>query len=217
MRYKRHKIKITRKELKQDSFLEFAGRTAELFSKYKLQITASLALIVVIAVCLFLYGIYRQKLKSEAFDVLAEAKDVESLVEVSKKYSGLSAGEFALYMAANQYYRDGKKQKSIELFKDFLKSYPASRLIPNAMLAVGHIEEDNGNYNEAIDVLNDIVKKYPLNYICPEALMFKAGLLEKNGKMHEAVLEYRNVTESYPASLWSREAEAKIFVLEANI
>ena len=217
MRYKRHKIKITRKELKKDGFLEFAGRTAELFSKYKRRITASLALIVIVAVCLFLYVIYIQKLKSEAFDALAEAKDIESLVEISKKYSGLSAGEFALYMAANQYYRDGKKQKSMELFKDFLKTYPASGLIPNAMLAVGYIEEDNGNYDDAIDVLNDIVKKYPLNYICPEALMFKAGLLEKSGKIHEAVLEYRNVTESYPASLWSREAEAKIFVLEANI
>ncbi len=217
MRYKRHKIKITRKELKRDSFLEFVGRIAELFSKYKLRIAASLALIVIVAVCLFLYAIYRQKLKSVAFDALAEAKDVESLVEVSKEYSGLSAGEFALYMAANQCYRDGQKQKSMELFKDFLKSYPVSRFIPNAMLAVGHIEEDNGNYDEAINVLDGIVKQFPLNYVCPEALMFKAGLLEKKGKIHEAVLEYRNITESYPASLWSREAEAKIFVLEANI
>ncbi|MCK5655515.1 MAG: tetratricopeptide repeat protein [Candidatus Aureabacteria bacterium] len=217
MRYKRHKIKITRKALKRDSFLEFAGRTAELFSRYKLRIIASAALAAIVAVCLFLYGIYREKSKSGAFDALAEAKDVESLVEVSKKYSGLSAGGFALYMAANQYYRDGQKQKSMELFKDFLKSYPLSRLIPNAMLAVGYIEEDNGNYDEAINVLNGIVKQFPLNYVCPEALMFKAGLLEKNGKIHEAVSEYRNLVKSYPASLWSREAEAKIFVLETNI
>ncbi|MDD5644655.1 MAG: tetratricopeptide repeat protein [bacterium] len=217
MRYKRHKIKITREELKHDGFVDFIGKCVELYNTNKTKIfifICSSALVLLLALG---YWFYTQKLKENASFALYEASDTEELEAVFERFPRTPSGKIALYLSAVSCVRDGNSGKALALFDEFMRRYPSDYLMPGAMISVSCIKFDAGEWDESLNMLEKLLDKYPFSYAAPEALIYKGMIFEKKGDLYEALFQYKKISETYPGSFWVGEAGRKVSILSSNL
>ncbi len=217
MRYKRHKIKITREALKHDGFVDFISKCVGLYNTYKTKILIVVCFLGVALLSGFTYWFYLEKQSDNASFALYKAANGEELEAVFNRFSGTDSGKIALYLSATSYVKTGDAQKALQLFEKFIDRYSSNYLIPDAMIAVSCIKIDAGKRGEALAILDKLVDRYPFSYVTPEALAYKGMILEEEGESHEALIQYKKIAETYPGSFWVNDAEQKISILSSNL
>ncbi|MBN2190920.1 MAG: tetratricopeptide repeat protein [Candidatus Aureabacteria bacterium] len=217
MRYKRHKIKITREDLKHDGFVDFISKCVELYNVNRLKILTVTICVGLVLISGLAYRVYLGKVSDKASFALYEAANVGDMEAVFDRFPGTDAGRIALYLSATSYVKAGDTGKALGLFEKFINRYPSDYLIPNAMISVSCIKMDSGRGNEALDLLGRLVDEYPFSYVAPEALIYKGMILEQEGNLHEALIQYKKIAETYPGSFWVNDAEQKISILGSNL
>ena len=108
--------------------------------------------------------------------------------------------EQAAYKAALGAYEARHFEQSEKAFDAFIRDYPQSKLLPNALYWKGECLYSRGRYPEAIFVFKDVISRFPTHAKAADALL-KAGMsYERMKDMDNAKLHYRVLAEDYPAA-----------------
>ena len=112
----------------------------------------------------------------------------------------------ALYGAAIEQFRREAYNKARVGFQDFLITYPADELAPDAQYYLAETYREEGEEELAIREYNRVMELYPNSRAAPTAL-YKAGLLqEERGNRDSACQYFQRVLAGYPRSDESRLA-----------
>ncbi len=119
-----------------------------------------------------------------------------------------AGGEAArsLYAAAIDQLRRGAFNTARGGFQEFLVSYPAHELAPDAQYNLAETYREEGAADQAIREYNRVIELYPNSQAAPTAL-YKAGLLQMGqGNKDLACQYFQRVLAGYPRSDESRLA-----------
>ncbi len=115
-------------------------------------------------------------------------------------------GASALYEAAMEQFRRGAYGTARSGFKEFVDSYPADQLAPEAQYYLAETYREEGDAEAALREYNRVIQLYPNSSAAPLAL-YKAGLLERDrGNKDSACQYFQRVLAGFPRSDVSRLA-----------
>jgi tol-pal system protein YbgF len=122
----------------------------------------------------------------------------------------------ALYSAAIEQFRRGAFNTARSGFEDFLVTYPADELAPDAQYYLAETHREEGDLDLALREYNRVIELYPNSRAAPTAL-YKAGLLqEERGNRDSACQYFARVMAGYPRSDESRLAGDRAERLNCN-
>lgn len=105
-----------------------------------------------------------------------------------------------LYAAAIEQFRRGAYLTARTGFEEFLTSYPADDLAPEAQFHIAETYRAEGDDGRAIREYNRVVELYPNSRVAPTAL-YKAGLLQvEQGNKDLACQYFQRVLAGFPRS-----------------
>jgi tol-pal system protein YbgF len=115
-------------------------------------------------------------------------------------------GASPLYEAAMEQFRRGAYGTARAGFQEFLVTYPANELAPEAQYYVAETYREENDAEAALREYNRVIQLYPNSRAAPLAL-YKAGLLEKDrGNKDSACQYFQRVLAGFPRSDVSRLA-----------
>jgi len=110
-------------------------------------------------------------------------------------------------------FRQRAYDRSIQVFRDFLRTNGESPLAPNAQYWIGESYFALGDYSQAILNFNDVRQKHPRSERAPAAIL-KIGLaFLQMGNKNEARLAFQKVVRDYPSSPEAAQAKEKLQAL----
>lgn len=204
------------------------SKTENFFEQNGKMVSIVLALLLVVAGCIFGY----KKLISEprvekAAELIAEAEDRlaeetpdyqlalegdangAGFLEVAEQYGSTPSGNLAKHCAGICYYRLGDLENAAAYLKKFkaVKGLPGSIINAQNLGLQGDIAFEQGDLATAVKFYEKAVAAAENNYTAPMFLR-KAGLAEQAaGNQAAAEAYYQRILTSYPASTEAREAE----------
>jgi tol-pal system protein YbgF len=122
----------------------------------------------------------------------------------------LTSPENRLYESTLAIYRDGKYEEAIEGFKDFLNSYPNSKLADNAQFWIGESYMSLAEYEKAILAYQEVIKNYPGGNKVPNAMLKQALAFYEIKDATSSKLLLKKIIKKYPDSAEAKIAEAKL-------
>lgn len=103
--------------------------------------------------------------------------------------------------------------KAIAGFQQFIKKYPKSRNIPEALFWIGEARYASGNYQQAIKDYQKFVVGYPKSERAPTAILKQGeGFLQLQLK-EEAKTFWKKLIQEYPKSPEALQAKSKMEAL----
>ena len=106
----------------------------------------------------------------------------------------------AAYQKSFNLLKDGRFSDAIKSFKSFLKQYPTSTLVPNAVFWTGEAYYQMGDFDTALANFKKVVKDYPNSSKVPDA-MLKVGYCQYEQQQWKSARQTLNsVVQSYPNS-----------------
>jgi tol-pal system protein YbgF len=112
----------------------------------------------------------------------------------------------SLYAASIEQFRRGAYGTARAGFQEFLETYPADELAPDAQYYMAETYREEDDAERAIREYRRVVELYPNSRTAPTAL-YKAGLLEVGqGNRDEACQFFQRILAGYPRSDESRLA-----------
>jgi TolA-binding protein len=166
------KVKITKRQLKEDKFTTFM-----LQSKDRLQdnwqffiIGAVVVILAVVAVIYFFES--KSKASEESGARFAQALmdyrggnnqvAVLGFAQIVEDYGDQPVAEYATYLLGNANYRQRNYEEAIRYFQEYLSRYKGDLLVRSGALAgIAACREDQGQFQEAGDRYEAAVAEYP--------------------------------------------------------
>lgn len=148
-----------------------------------------------------------ERTRADAYNRLGDSyyytKQYNSAREAyAKAYSTCptSAGDYALYQQALASGLGKDYNGKIQLLDRMIEQYPASTLVPAAMLAKAEAQIAIGNNSGAINTYTDLNLQYPGSAQARAALLQKAITQRNAGSEDDAIESYKRVITLYPKS-----------------
>lgn len=114
--------------------------------------------------------------------------------------------DYALfYQAVTLQYMD-RDAEAQRLLDEFIRKFPQSRLVDDALYRTGVLAMDKGNYQQAITVFTDMLRQKPASPLVPTALLRRATSFNNLQNYDRAISDYRLVVEKFPKSDAAEEA-----------
>lgn len=129
-----------------------------------------------------------------------EASTVKTSAGVNHDEDGLA------YQAALNVYRVGNYRQAIEAFQAFLKRYPESELVPNAMYWLGFSHAAEKDCKTAILLQAKLVQLYPQNAKAPDALLNQASCMVELKDLPGSRRTLQDLVQRYPNSAAAEQA-----------
>ncbi len=117
------------------------------------------------------------------------------------------AGPDTAYKVALNLYRTGKYADSKEAFKLFLKNFPSSSYVVNALYWLGECDYAVHDYTNAIYAFKDVLARFPQSSKTADALLKTALAYEKLNDSSNAALHVSVLYEDWPNSEASKLAQ----------
>ena len=115
-----------------------------------------------------------------------------------------------LYALTLKLHRDGKYEKAIVGFKNFIGKFPKSDLADNAQFWMGKSYMALKQYEQAILAYQDVIKKYPKGNKVIDAILFQAqAFYEIKDKATSKIL-LKKIIERYPNSREAKIAKKRL-------
>lgn len=111
-----------------------------------------------------------------------------------------ATGEQSAYNTALRAYEARRFTDSQQMFEAFVRDYPRSKLVPNAIYWQGECLYSQKRYPEAIFVFKDVITRYPKHTKTPDALLKTGMAYERMKDSDNARLHYQVLREDYPSS-----------------
>ncbi|HET7176658.1 MAG TPA: tol-pal system protein YbgF [Gammaproteobacteria bacterium] len=130
---------------------------------------------------------------------LSAAPAPASAAPVQAAPVGNGADEGAYQKSFNQL-KDGRFSDAIKGFKSFLKQYPDSPLVPNAVFWTGEAYYQMSDFDTALATFKKVVKDYPTSSKVSDALL-KVGYCQYEQQQWKSARQTLNsVVQNYPNS-----------------
>ena len=98
---------------------------------------------------------------------------------------------------------------AINIFEKFIKDYPASDFMPEALYRLGRLYQFAGQYDRAMACYGELTEKYPKSTWAQQALLEKGKILaQAMDKQKEAEKDFQEFEKKYPDSPLRPEAQA---------
>ena len=130
---------------------------------------------------------------------------------------GAAAGDArSLYAASIEQFRRGAYNTARAGFQEFLETYPADQLAPDAQYYLAETYREEEDNDRAIREYRRVIELYPNSRTAPTAL-YKAGLLQvSGGNRDEACQFFQRILAGYPRSDEARLAQDQAERLGCN-
>lgn len=116
--------------------------------------------------------------------------------------------ERSAYQNALKMYERGRHTEAEALFDAFIRDFPNSKFMPNALYWKGECQYSRGNYADAVFVFKDVTARFPSHPKAADALFKTALAYKKLGDQENAQLHFRVLSEDYPSSPLLRRGKA---------
>ena len=227
--YKAPKRMTRRQELREDKVVTLYSRFMEYFDENRNIVFGILGGIVLIVIMGFGYGFFKDQQENQAQEVLSRAvrlyeadnwrealdgnANTTGLLEVIDKFGGTTAGNLAVYYAADSYLNLGEREDALNMFDRF--NHESDALGAGAYAAEAAIYEDQGEYEQAADRYKDAARIFESDFTSARYLV-SAGLnYERAGNFNEAIEMYETLREDFPDSEQAQDVD--LFLARVNV
>ena len=166
------KKRLVKAQIKEDKLLKFTARAQKVVDKYWKHAAIVLAAVVVIIL---------------AFNfVLAarESKNSEAALQELKVRDAYSRGDF---------------DETLRLINTILDDYPGTPSVPAALMLMGRIYQQRGEYDQAVEIFEKIIRKYSGNSYLAFGAYVGIGAIEFGRAEYEKAADnYKAAASKYP-------------------
>jgi TolA-binding protein len=234
--------KLSKKELKEDEFLNTFERVLRYVSLHSKVFTYAMAglLLVIIAICgiRIYFERYEAKASQQIYSANAAYKANLALVSQDSAMERRGTPDFqeplslyqefmkqfprsrrvgeALYQSAQCLYHLSKYDEAISSFQKYLQRYPKGSFSVLAGLGLGNCLEEKSEFEKAATAYSNVIRNAPGDPLLGEAYVSLARCQEATGKKEEANNTYKELIEKFPNSSWKSYAERKLLYLKSH-
>ena len=227
--YKAPKRMTRRQELREDKVVTLYSRFMEYFDENRNVVFGILGGIVLIVIMGFGYGFFKDQQENQAQEVLSravrlyeadnwrEALDgsgsTTGLLEVVDKFGGTTAGNLAVYYAADSYLNLEEHEEALKMFNRF--NHNADALGAGAYAAEAAIYEDQGEYDKAADRYKSAAMIFESDFTSARYLVSAGRNYERAGNYKDAIEMYESIREDFPDSEQAQNVD--LFLARVNV
>lgn len=145
----------------------------------------------------------------------APATSANAKAEGGKSDDDESAYRAAADMMASALLHDPSRNvEAIASFEAFLKQYPKSKFLPNALYWLGELNNGKGGEKKlALYYFARVAKEYPKSIYASESLYKVGMIMQSKGDKAGAKVIYQQVIRQYPRTEGARQAAKKLKTL----
>lgn len=234
--------KLSRKELREDEFINVFGRVFRYVSLHSRSFMVAgivlVLLILAISFARFFFERYEAKasrglyLADEAYGenlaLISEdspwerkgvpdfEKPLKLYQEVLKAYPRSDSAGVALYQSAQCFYHLSRYDEAISAFQKYIRRHPRGKLSVLAGLGLGYSFEHKSEFDKAVAAYSAAITNSPNDPLIGEVFVSLARCQEATGKREEANKTYTQVVEKFPNSSWKFYAERRLLYLKGR-
>jgi TolA-binding protein len=222
--------KITKKQLKEDEFVNFFAKTILYFQAHKQEVGIGVLVLLIGAAIFGGFYFYRRSFDDQAFYQMSQALEVyhkaapttsdnnikqaqELLEKVIKLHPSSPAAEEAQYYLGNCYFQMGDYDKALGVYENYLKKHSSGRFAPMAQEGRAQSWVAKKDMINAAKEYENLIKTYDSYPLLAEVLMTLGQLYEQMNNPQEALKTYKSVIHKFPESQEKVQAQRKIDIL----
>lgn len=220
------KVKITRREMKEDSFVTFMLQAKDFMLERWVYFAGGLALVVVVVVAFSIIQAENQKNEKAAAQLFSQAMNsyynrqyqtaIIDLQSVVDNYGSTDIAGKALFNLGNAYFAAKNYPEAIETFENYLRSHQEDILfVTSAMAGIAASLAGNGELRAAADKYREAAEKYPDFPMAGEYYLKAMKYYIKAGEMESARVIFARLARDYENTAYY--AESKRVAGENNI
>lgn len=210
------KVKITKRQIKEDKFTTFMLQTRDRFMEYW-QIITIVTVIIVLAIAGVMYfSSMRASKKIEAANrlnaAILEARRqnyqvaILELGTVADEYSGHIAGQ-AVFSLANAHYESKNYDEAIANFQKYIDKYHFDRLTTaSAIAGIASSLENKQEFLAAGDKYYEATQSYVESPLAPDHYLGAVRCYVMAGNRDKVETMLREIEEKFPNTEYSRTA-----------
>ena len=189
--------RISKKEMKQDEFLEFMF-TAEQYIRRNAKMISYIA-VGVIAVVVIGIMMYNSKQAAETEEAAAVGaaqalydqgnyqQAIDELQPIIEDYRGTQSAGVGVFYLGSAHNRLGNDEQAIEYFELYLDSYDNDPILSaSAMAALGAFQAENGNYSEAATQFRRASQRVNVTFLSQRYRLEQIRYMFESGEQNEA-------------------------------
>jgi TolA-binding protein len=219
--------RLTKKEIKQDTFIDLLARVTDLTERYAREIAIGIGVIILIVVSAISYARYKDQKNERAVSALAEARIAlsdttasgkgrvsELLRKVMDNFGGTASGKEAIILLANIAYDAQRYDEARSLYERYVdKDGENDLLMYAARMGIAACLEQQGKYTEAAEAYRHVAEKGGKAFYAPTALIHAARCFQLVGKRDDAAQILQRIMKDYPGSQAASQAKDEMKML----
>ncbi len=208
---------ISKQDLKHDAVKDTLLKLVEFTVLHKERVIAGTIAVFVILFAIVWYQSSSNKKMEEGDVVLTNANAaffsgqydtaIASYNNIIENYAGTPAADKSYFFLATAYYYSQKYDDAEKFFKEYIKRGKDPFFKTSAMMGLGAIKEQKGDFKGAIEEYQKTVQKYPQSALAPYIYVSIGRCYEHLNDAKKAMESYQYVKEHYPESEISGESE----------
>lgn len=158
-----------------------------------------------------------RKLESSPVTAAPPAADAAAVAAVAaeKAAAERESEEKKLLQQAHDFSRDAKHKDAFAAYDKFLKDYPNSTLVPDALYGLGYSQFALKSYKSSIATQQKLLDAHPDSAKAPDAMLNMANSQIQLGQVTNAKKTLRELIKKYPDSTVMPTAQKRLKSLEA--
>lgn len=201
---------------------EALGKSEAFILKYKTQILAVIALIIVAIVGSVYYNSYAEERENEAAEAMYKAEalfaanryeealngdsvTIMGFVEVADEYSGTKIANLAKAYAGLSLAKLERYEEAISYLEDF--DGDDEMVAASVLRSLGNCYANTGDNKKAVKYLLEAAEVADNSSISPNSLFLAARILDVQGDKAEALKLYKQIKKEYPTSYEAMDAD----------
>ncbi len=156
-----------------------------------------------------------RKLESTPAAVAPAATDAAAPASADKAAAEKESEEQKLLQQAHGLSKDAKHKDAFAAYDKFLKDYPNSAMVPDAMYGLGYSQFALKNYKSSIATQQKLLDAHPDSSKAPDAMLNMANSQIQLGQVTNAKKTLRELIKKYPDSGVTPTAQKRLKSLEA--
>ncbi len=137
-----------------------------------------------------LYGLAWSHYNLEKFDLSAKEFDQFS---TNIHNSTFNLRSISMYYAGRSFLKDGKLDKSIKYFNEFLDEYPENELAVNSYYWLGKAYFAQGNYQSSMREFEELLSNHPNSIFSQQTYLMIGNIYYKTAKYDSAIIWYNYI------------------------
>jgi tol-pal system protein YbgF len=156
-----------------------------------------------------------RKLESLPATAAPVATDATAPASADKGPQEKESEEHKLLQQAHGFSKDAKHKDAFAAYDKFLKDYPNSSLVPDALYGLGYSQFALKNYKSSIATQQKLLDTHSDSTKAPEAMLNMANSQIQLGQVTNAKKTLRELIKKYPDSTVTPTAQKRLKSLEA--